>query len=78
MQKAEGFPWAFFLGVVPPYSAKIDFLWVPFGTSSAPITTVTRAIMIGYHRPEQMLPVWSEMARTVAGYRQPNQPFLMW
>ncbi len=35
-----------------PYSEKIDFLWVPFGTRSAPITTVIKAIVIGYQRPE--------------------------
>ena len=32
-------------------SAKMFFLCVPPGTKMTPITTVTRAMMIGYHNP---------------------------
>ena len=50
--RAGDFSPALDLFVVRPYSEKIDFVCVPFGTRSAPITTVIRAITIGYQRPE--------------------------
>ena len=43
-----------------------------------PITTVAPAMMMGYHKPLYMLPVWATIANAVVGSRPPNQPLPMW
>jgi len=48
------------------------------GMKMRPITKVIRAMQIGYHRPEKMLPVAATMAKAVGGRKPPNQPLPMW
>lgn len=47
------------------------------GRKSKPITKVPSATMIGYQRPEKMLPLAATMAKAVGGRKPPNQPLPM-
>ena len=46
--------------------------------NSVPITTVIRAMPIGYHNPKYRLPLPATRAKEMAGRKPPNQPLPMW